>query len=275
MIHLNIDISDLIPLTGASEAAQRAIIEGARDLTIATHAHIVEEANKRLHTRRGLFIEALSYFQISDDTWVVSLDAKARWIDDGMPDHNMLDDLLKSPKAKNAKDGSRYIVVPFRHSGGPTQLTPAQMNLLTTIKAHLKDRGIPYGKLEHDASGAPKLGRLHRFDVMKEPIKSHNGPGQGRGPIGRPIQGPTGIPVLKGISVYQRKITDKQGKESVKREIMTFRVASSKHREQGGRWDHPGLKPMKLMDEGLEWARAHWESKVAPGVLGRLVSSLS
>jgi hypothetical protein len=275
MIKVNIDASDLADLFDATGAAKQALADAARDLTVATHAHIVEEANRRLHTRRGMFIDSLSYFQINEDTWVVSLEAKARWIDDGLPEHNMLDDLLKSPKAKTAKDGSRYIVIPFKHNGGATQLTPAQTNLLATIKSQLKKQGIPYGKLEKDEKGTPKLGKLHSFDLTREPLRTGSGPGQGRGPVGRPIQGPTGIPVLQGVSIYQRKVKDKQGKDTVKREIMTFRVASSKHKEQGGRWDHPGLAPMKLMDEGLDWAKRHWEMNIAPKVLGSLVANLS
>lgn len=274
MIHVNIDASDLADLIDAEGEARKIMTEAARDLAAATHGHIVEQANRRLHTRRGMFIEALDYFPINEHTWVVSLAAKARWIDDGMPEHNMLDDLLASPKAKTAKDGSRYIVIPFQHKGGVTQLTPAQQNLLATIKTALRKEGIPYGKIEKDASGAPKLGTLHKLDITKEPLRTGKGPGQGRGPVGRPLQGPTGIPFLQGLSVTQRKVTDKQGKETVRRDIMTFRIASSKHKEQGGRWDHPGLPAMNLMEEGLDWAKKHWEQEIAPRVLGSLIASL-
>ena len=75
-------------------------------LTQQTRAHIVEEAHKRLHTRRTLFVENLQPLQVDDNTWALNLSAKVRWIDDGLKPHNMVDDLLKSKNAKTAKDGS-------------------------------------------------------------------------------------------------------------------------------------------------------------------------
>lgn len=265
MFFVNLDISSLIEVANGSfdDAVKEQMKKAGEQLTAMTRAHIVEEANKKLHTRREMFIEGLSHFKLNDDTWVVNLDAKVRWIDDGLSAHNMLDDLLKSPKAKTSKDGSKYIVVPFQHKKGPTQQTPAQKNLLDTIKAELKSRGINYGKLEQGGDGKPKLGLLHSFDINTKPTKTHNGPGQGKGPIGSVVQGPTGIPLLQGIRIYQREVKNKDGGTSVRRDIMTFRVASSKHKGQG-RWDHPGLPPAKLMDEAYEWAKRTWEREIVP-----------
>ena len=56
---------------------------------------------------------------------------------------------------------------------------------------------------------------------------------------------------------------------------MTFRIASSKHRGQQGRWDHPGTSPVNIFDESVEWARRHWEEKVAPAVLAKLSVSVT
>src|SRR4051794_21540358 len=103
--------------------------EEAQLLVKQTYAHLVEKARDRLHTRKALFLDHLKYFPLDDKTFVVSLDAKARWIDDGMDAHSMLDDLLKSKKAKRAKDGSTYVVVPFQQNKAPTQQTSAEQNL--------------------------------------------------------------------------------------------------------------------------------------------------
>lgn len=271
MFFVNLDLTDLVKFAnGFSEAAKTAIRKAGEQLAAQTRAHIVEEANKKLHTRRQLFVDSLSHAQVDENTWVVNLEAKARWIDDGMSAHSMVDDLLKSKKAKTAKDGSKYMVVPFQHNKGPTQQTPAQKDLLDTIKRELKQRKIPYGKLERDDAGQVKLGLIHSFDIKNAPIKTVNAPGQGKGPIGSVKQGPTGIPFLKGVRVYQKNTQNPDGSSSPKRFIMTFRVVSSKHKGQG-RWDHPGMPGVKLMDAGHDWAIKQWDKEILP----RLIEEIS
>lgn len=285
MLTINLDLGSIASIPESLEAAMKAALRKAgTELTAATHGHILEEANKKLHSRRQMFVDSLTHHQVSEDTWVINLDAKAVWIDEGMEAHSMLDGFLKSPKAKTAKDGSKYLVIPFEHGPkGKTQMTHAQANLLDTIKRELgkinrerKSLGaeaIPYAKIETDAQGKPKLGRLHSFDIMKEPKRIGTGPGEGKGPRGEVQQGPTGIPLLQGISIYQKMVKGKGGKESVKRSIMTFRVASSKHKGQG-RWDYPGVEPTNLMEEGYKWALDQWKSTIAPKILLDLIGKL-
>jgi hypothetical protein len=116
--------------------------------------------------------------------------------------------------------------------------------------------------------------------------------------VGRIAQGPTGIPLLSGVKVYQKKIKDKNGNEKMGRFVMTFRVASSKQKDgpmpgettavwkkkqtdkDGNtpgqqRWQHPGLEATNLMEEALEWAKQEWEKKIAPALMDRLVASIS
>lgn len=277
MLLINLDISALVQLRDQLEPSIRNAmrIHGQR-LTAATHAHILELAKQKLHSRRKAFEEGLTIFEAEKGVWVINLDKKARWIDDGMDEHEMIDDLLKSKKAKTGKDGSRYMSIPFDHSPGKgkTSTTPAQQDLASTIKAELKKRGIPFGKLETGPTGAPKLGTLHKFDIMKEPLKAVQGPGQGKGPIGQVRQGPTGIPFLQGITISQKKVKDKKtGKESVQRGIMTFRTVSSKMKGSG-RWVHPGLKPLHMMDDGYRWAMREWESRISQDVLAEVVRGI-
>ncbi len=273
MFFINLDLTPLLAVgQGFDESTKAAMKQAGDRLTKMVKAHLVEEANKKLHTRRQMFIDGLSTLQLDDDTWVVNLDAKVRWIDDGMSAHNMIDDLLKSPKAKTAKDGSKYMVVPFQHKKGPTQMTPAQKTLLDTIKSELKSRGIGYGKMETGKDGKPKLGLLHSFDIKHSPIKTANTPGQGKGPVGKVMQGPTGIPLLQGVRVYQREHTNAKGEKSVKWDIMTFRVASSKHKGQG-RWDHPGTEAVHLMEEAFQWAKQAWEREIVPQLTMQLAKN--
>lgn len=290
MFYLNIDVSDIEGLFDFDEVAKDEMEAAAKQLTAATHAHIVEMAQQKLHTRRGTFIEALSYFQVDENTWVVNLDAKARWIDEGMDAHNMLEDLLKSKSAKRAKDGSAYVVVPFQHNKEKSAMTPAQQTLLGTIKRELAKVGETPNKLSTDKEGNPKLGLVRSMDITKAPMSTPNRPiGRGTGSVAK---GPTGIPLLKGIRIYQKEITKKDGSKGVGRFVMTFRVASSKHKGEVGngttepwrikkgagvpqaRWDHPGVSPTNLMEDGMRWAQDQWDSKIAPALLTKLVVKL-
>lgn len=267
MLLLNLDIGPFIDLKQHLRSdVEAAMAKATRDLSHQAHAHIVEQVQSKLHSTRQKYLDALHYAQVDKETWVISLDKNAMFIEEGIkPNTDMLDGLLKSPKAKTGKDGSRYIVVPFEHSKGPTSQTPAQTTLTQTIKSEMKSRGIKPG-IESGADGKPKSGLLHSFDVMHLPPKTQNGPGQGHGPVGGVRQGPTGIPFLQGVRVYQKPIKDKSGHESMKKSIMTFRIASSKHRGQG-RWVHPGLEAKKFLDEAAKWALEEWETKMRDQVL--------
>jgi hypothetical protein len=128
--------------------------------------------------------------------------------------------------------------------------------------------GVPFSKIEKDSAGAPRLGLLHTFDIEQQPLKTHEGPGMGSGPIGQVRQGPTGIPFLRGVQVSQRMVGDK-----AKRFIATFRVASSRHRDEG-RWRHPGNAAVPILEDVLRWAQEAWDSKIGPELAASLVASL-
>ncbi len=289
MLGVNIDISAFKDLAeGLEGALKKACSDASRDLAAATHAKAVEIANEKLHSRRQPYIEALKLSQ-EGDVWVLSLAASARWIEDGMPPHNMLDDLLASPNAKGAKDGSRYVIVPFEHGPGkgPGNDTKEHQDLVNTLKQQMKkgvldldaqDKTkrvkIPWGGIERDDQGRPKLGRLHRFNINDSPLKTQEGPGQGRGPIGDVRQGPNmrqragggpaggGNPFLQGVAVYQ-KLDDKG---AVKRSVMTFRIASSNQQGESI-WDHPGLEAVGIMDEAWTWAMDQVETLILPKLI--------
>lgn len=291
MFHIHLDLSALVQLDEELKPAmEAAAAQAAQNLTAQAHAHIVEQVQSKLRSTREKYLDNLGFHQVNETTWVVDLEPAALFIEDGLPPNfDMIDALLDdSPrpgakgksgglakgKTKTAKDGSRYRIIPFEHNKAPTRQTPAQTDLTNTIKSEMKKMGAPYGKLETDSSGAPKLGLVRKFDIMSKPTKMLNGPGQGKGPIGQVRQGPTGIPLLQGVRVYQRNVTDKKtGKASTKKFILTFRIVSSKHKGQG-RWVHPGLEPRKFFDECFEWALKQWEEKIAPELVDDLLTRL-
>ena len=256
MIMLNLNLGPLLELSDQLKAKLNKTLENAaQSLAMQAHAHLLQEVQGKLHSTREKYLDALSFSQVNSSTWVISLDQKAMFIEEGLDEHEMIDAMLKSPKAKMARDGSRYLVVPFQHNKGPTSQTPAQQDLTATVKKELEARQIPYGKIERDGHGKAKTGLLHSFDITKEPVKTHEGPGQGHGPVGAVRQGNTGIPFLQAVRVYQKEMKD----GSIKKSIMTFRVVSSKQRGSG-KWVHPGLEPRALMDETADWALKTWET---------------
>lgn len=279
LINMTVDMSDVLAYASSfEETTRRALGQAAASLTAATHAKMMELANQRLHSRRQPFADALSFKEVQKDVWLISLEKKAVWIDDGMKAHEMVNDMLKSRKAKTAKDGSRYLSVPLAQNKSGAGATKAQNDLSATVKSFLRNHNknnpgdkIPYGSLEKNADGSVKTGLLHKFDIRSGPMKTHEGPGQGKGPVGSPRMGPTGIPFLDGIRIYQREVADKRapGGKRFERNIMTFRTVSSKH--QGtGRWTHPGLEAVHIMEDAFEWALNEWDTKIRPSILEQI-----
>lgn len=244
--------------------------DAVRKLATATHGHILEEVQNKLHSSRQKYIDALQYEQVDENTWFIKLDPSAFFIEEGLPQGEMIENLLKTgrpnksklgggPKGqvKTAKDGSRYRVIPFEQNKGPTSQTPKQKSMTDMVKAEMKSRNIPYGKIEKNADGQPKTGLLHSFDVVQ----------RGRGAL--PPMAKSAAAMLQGVRVYQTKLTDKSGKETVKKGIFTFRVVSSKAMGSG-KWVHPGIEAKKFMDEAFEWAQKEWAEKIAPEVYNQI-----
>lgn len=256
MFKLDIDFGDLGRMTADfQKTIEDAAKEALKNLALQTHAHIIELTEQKLKTRRKPYQQALKPAELEQDgSWVIALQKSAMWIEEGLPSNfDMLDGLLKSPKAKYTKDGSgaKYIVVPFDQGKLPQQQTPEQQGLNKLVRKELKDRKIPYAKLERDDSGRPKLGLLH---------KVWTGKGGDQPPAGSPVGKVSGIPYLKGIAIYQKELKDKKGNTFVKRDVMTFRVASSKHK--GERWIHPGLEASHFFEEAEQWAQKQWDDKI-------------
>ena len=278
MFRINIDTKQIEDLLGLGDAVKAVASSMAADLAGMVHAKATELAGQKLHSRRDMYIKGLKPpVKVDENAWIVALDYKVRWIDDGQTQYSMLKGLLNSKKVRRDKDGNRYVIVPFDHSPGKgkTGATEAQQDLINTVKKELKKRNIPFGKIENNMAGQPKMGKLHSFNIMGKPVKMKHGPGQGHGPLGEVKQGNTGIPFLQGVQVYQSP--GKMGKNGkagkTKRSILTFRIASEKHADQG-KWEHPGVAPHNLLEEAADWAADEWEKQIAPAVLDKVIADL-
>jgi hypothetical protein len=101
--------------------------------------------------------------------------------------------------------------------------------------------------------------------MQGHPLKTHEGAGQGKGNIGDPKQGPTGVPYLQGVNVFQSM---KNGK--VSRDVVTFRMVSSKMMGSG-RWVHPGLQAKNFFEDAAEWAVQKWNEEIVKKVVDIVV----
>lgn len=223
---------------------EEAITLGVKQIASMTHAKTQEMASSTLKSTRDTYMKALSFKEEQKGIWVVTLNESAMFIEEGRKSGDMIPDLLKK-NAKIAKDGSRYKVIPFDQAKNPSS-TPASSNMFVNqVKQELKQRGIPYKKIEFGPDGSPRIGRLHTIKDIKS-LK----------PSSRADFG-----ALSGLTIYQTKTAS--GK--IKRDILTFRVASTKH--QGSKWIHPGLPAQKFMDKALDWAIGVFDKEILPAIL--------
>lgn len=279
---LKLDLSEVIEAHKDIEKELNAKLrKAAQNLAIQTHAHVKEEAAKKLHTRLAQFNENLEFEKVDNNTWAVVVKQPARWIEDGMEPHSMVEDLLKSPKAKTVKNGPnkgmKYLVVPFKHSKGNTQQTPHARAIKAELKKELKAVGVKYGSIERNPDGSPKTGLIHKFDFrgkQNKPGIGPNGPPMANHSTRAGEEGPEGRPFLHGVRIYQKGKVNadgspklgKNGLQMATREIFTFRVVSQRHMGTG-KWFHPGTPPMHFLDEAYVWAKTQWESQIEPELL--------
>lgn len=305
LLYLDVNVNGILDAVRGLEGAEERIAQKVGDLAAQAHLRIIESAQQKLHTRREMYLEALNFVEVSPMLHVIELEAKARWIEDGMPEHEMIDDLLmggKPPKiVKSGKHkGKKYKVIPFQHNKGPTKQTPAQQDLTATLKAALKKEKVPYGKIEKDeATGLPKEGKLHEFNFDTSHTNETK-PHTPMGPTGpheswtaagprshrqrntpRPAgqEGPGGRPFLWGVRVYQKILRDaktgemlrtKKGNIRAQRSIMTFRIVGE-WQKGTGKWNYPGIEGMGFLDDAYEWAKREWEQNIEPEIISELL----
>ncbi len=130
----------------------------------------------------------------------------------------------------------------------------------------MRAKKIPWKKIETDANGEARIGRLHTFSIMNKPMKTKEGPEMGKGPLGQVRQGNTGIPFLQDVNIHQFR--DDKGK--MQRSVTTFRVASSKQAGTG-KWLHPGNQPMYLFEEAAQWAQEMWDKEIGPKLMAKIM----
>ncbi len=232
-LKINIDAEAISSLFGEiKDEVEKDLYDATEALARRTEAKVRELAAEKLNSTFDIFTSALEFQEIQKGLYVIELDEKALWVEDGRKSGSMVDDLLRK-NAKTSKSGEKYKVIPFKHDKNPSQQTVKAKAITQMVKAELKKRNIPYKKLELDKTGNPRLGMLHALKNISSPKPSKNAK----------------YGALDGLAIYQRK--DAKGK--VKRDIMTFRVVKESHKNEG-LWEHPGLEGAHIFEEAYDWA---------------------
>jgi hypothetical protein len=247
---IEIDGESISKQFGDLKAEVEASIKTAMGaLAASTHAKTIELATEKLGTTRDIYTNALSFEQLSENMWVVSLDMqKACWLEDGRKS-GWMEELLRGKSSRTGKNGQRYAIIPFEHSKPPSKQAPSAQRFTQEIRKFLKEKEINYKKIEYNNDGSPKMGLLHSFKdgIGKEIYPSHMAKHD----------------VFKGLSIYQSK--DKTTGKT-RRDVMTFRVISESQRGSG-MWNHPGRQGEFIIDKAYEWALKELENVVMPQIL--------
>ncbi len=222
---------------------QKDIQTSVESLANMTHARVMELARDNLGSLSKKYMEGVSFSNPEPNFWIVSLDEKLLWVEEGRKSGSMVDDLLRTG-AKTSKDGYKYKVIPFEHSKNPTEQSEKAQKLANEIKAVFKERGISWKKIEYDKSGSPRLGKIHSMNIES----------------GRPTP-KSKYPALHGVAVYQTK---KPG-GGISRDVMTFRIVSEKHKAEG-KWVYPGRQGDKLLDKAFSWAMDVFDREILPAI---------
>lgn len=221
------------------------------NLAAITDAKVKEMASQELKSSRKPFMDSLGFEEVAPGVWVISVSEDGMWVEEGIEANKDMKPGLLAEGFKTSKNGNKYKVIPFDYGQAPSQMTPSTQAIVSYLKQNLKKENVPFKKIERNADGSPKVGKLHEFN-FGNPGGRMGGPGKGN------------TPVLNGLSIYQS--VTKSG--NVRRDILTFRTVSSGP-GSAGKWHHPGLEPKKFLDRALDWAMAQWEEKILPEVLDK------
>lgn len=256
-LKINIDVSSLAAqFKELAIEAEREITKAVAGLAAMTHARVAEQAAQKLKSSLKDFQDNLGFEEVQPGIWVVSIDQPAMWIEEGIePGHDMKPDLLKN--AEVSPNGKRHRVIPFNHSAAPTSRNANADRIVQELKSGLnainkqrkqadpKSGNISITKIEKNADGSPRVGKLHEFDI--------------------PSDKPTANakhPALKGVTIYQSK-SGSTG--NIRRDVLTFRTVSDG--SDPNSWIHPGYKANHFLDDAEVWALNEWENKILPDLL--------
>ena len=201
----------------------------------------VRIAQSRLHTTRETYIDGLRQaesFVAAGDSFSISLVGRMpNNIEFGMAGFDMKTvrpGWLGGAKSKVSKSGSRYVVIPFRHStgGGPRMNYTGKAAAVGDLKTQLRDTVKKYG--------IDRMVRAATGQVVA-------------GPVSRVPKSAAVHPYLKGLTRIQKPTEGKtkSGMGKGSSQLMTFRIMSEKSNPES--WIHPGIKAASILPEVERW----------------------
>lgn len=248
-----------------------------RDLAQMTYAKAQEMASQKLHSTRQQYVDNLSFDQVDQNSWVITLDKNAAHIEEGYSSFDMLKAGLASGKnAKISKEGHKYINIPLEHKQGPAAAkhplhsVPVQRGQIhETTKGDLaKDlkrlRGAfgvdQAGTLTHPG-GAPVIGQVWKMnrDAFSPTWTMKNAFGDERSTqitggklIHKNLIGLTGIQYKAGRGVKTAYLTWRTASEKTLAGWVEGKGKKGQMRQ--GTWIHPGYSGAKIFPELEKWA---------------------
>lgn len=237
---LNVDINKMV------EETEKELRNKVQQLAMSAYGVIAEQANDKLKSTREQYINSLSVHNIAsgedNDIWVITLKGDARWIEEGQMPRDMLKDLINGKSSKVSKEGHRYNIIPFKHDKPAGNQSLQELRLSSAIKQYMMHHKLDK-VIKH--KGKPMFGKVASFTV-NDPLAPKGKDGQN---------------LLSNVTIYQRPLKAKGGGIRVKRDVMTFRVASEKQMGQG-KWRHPGSQGLHAFTEAERRLNEVWTQMI-------------
>jgi len=248
---VDLDVKVEINFKEQAERIKKSIEEDLKKAVKALGSGGLKKAEELAQTKltgklSDMYKNNLKIENPSDNIVIIELKEEAFWIEKGRKS-GFMEELLNS-KAKTAKDGSKYRVIPMKDSSSSSSPSKTSgENLVGELKSFLRSQGIRSSKnkqLDLDENGSPRIGKMNSFDIKNMRDKK-------------------GLPNdIKSVSVFQNK-NPKTGK--VERSVVAFRVISDKHRSSG-KWVHPGTPPARILEDTFKWIEQEWQSQIFPAL---------
>ena len=258
---------DDMGLTPAS--AQRAVLRVASE----SRAEWVRLGKSRLNTSKNAYVSAIGPVEETPTGARIVLgpgnpktERFANMIEQGCDPFDMRKTLLTSASAKTAKDGHKYMSIPFRTAGpGAVVADSGKQPFPYEGDAGKKLWGQQHGFMAREAKKTdPDTGMPKWRDTFSAPPATPGGKWS--------TKWGTQLPEKLGGDVVKKHHTtglltgayrEVQGYEKVKQTsaLLTFRTISDKNGAMTS-WQHPGLKEKNLAHEVAEFAVRRWRSIV-------------
>jgi hypothetical protein len=231
-----------LELDSLSVAMIQSISTAVGGLARAAQDHWISLAQTKLKSSRADYINGLrqaeSYRQrVTASTQSFEITLVGRMPNNfefGMPSFDMKSvrpGWLGGAKARRAKDGSFYTVIPFRHSTssetnldytGKARAISSPSSLKSQLRSAVKEYGL-------DRMVKTATGQVVKGAVSKIPNKA-------------PVH-----PYLQGVTRIQNTKRGGGGQS----QLMSFRVMSEN--SDPSSWIHPGIRPANLLPEVEKW----------------------